>query len=238
MLFRSLKFNSNNTKISNVDEIKIEASAKGFETDYGNFKFEIEDVQAEIYNLELDSINQSSFFVDITNNPTKENGFIIELYNVDSLKNYSKIITFASEQTDNNFFDNQGNEYTYFNGNFLFSDKFNTVNSVFRKKFFFNSLFRDYNNSTIVGYDTTRNFDGSIYIRPIFENIKAKRFTKSDLVVKITQVDENYLKYVKTALSQIENQFNPFAEPVFVFSNLPSRKGIVGMASKKLIYFK
>lgn len=230
-------FISPNNIIKNGDEIDIEASAQGFETEYVKFKFEMDDVDAELGSIKPDLFGYNSFTIDISNYPSHRNGFIIELFSIDSLKNYQGIPIILGDFRNNSSPDFliQNEEYINLDGKYLFDNEQYKSNSAIRKKVNYYPAIKKYE---IVSYDTIRFSDGSIILQPNYGVVDSTIFNKNQLAVKITKVDENYLKYVKSASLQIQNQSNIFSEPVFVFSNLPSGKGIIGKASKKLIYFK
>lgn len=235
-----VQFISNQSIIKNGDKINITTNAKGFDSENAEIKFDIENIEGFVYDLRFDTANYSEFKVDIIDNPNIENGFIIELFRVDSNKIFYPIRLSAQDDSKNNddsFNTDATADKVYFDNKLIFSDKYNSNNGHFVKTLYFNNI--TYGDNIVIGYDTIRYLDGSVFISPKYSNIRKIIFeSKTDLIVKITQIDVHFLKYAESASAQNYNIGNIFAEPVFVYSNLSSKKGIVGMASKKLIYFK
>jgi hypothetical protein len=226
--------------IKNNDVFEINGSYEGMASISINGALNIDDVQAELVPNSIDSIlDYKSFELNIIKNSNINYAYSVQAYVLkDDGIYYPLLITNVKPNTNG--------------GGIIDNPKIDEVLSLNQEEVVFNgSYFRIGNNkrkfyiqkpfifsNEIIGYDTTYYPDSTIIISPIYQDRSNENFTNKKIKIKVSLYSEDYFKFMKTLLIQLQSRNDLFAEPTQVYSNQSDYKSNVFYSSKKLLDFE
>jgi len=115
-----------------------------------------------------------------------------------------------------------------------YTDSF-VLRLIFSNSIWLSNVSRDTNN--VLG-EYSRNKDANLFVDylPIL-NKNDRTDYKEEYWLEVTGMSEDYYKYQKTYIKQVENKSNPFASVIEVHSNITNGVGIFAGYNRQMIHF-